>query len=71
MDGEAIVEHIFDVADLDEDGVLYIDEFEDARLAEYGLSFEQCDTNQDGVLALDEYLDLYNAHHTPVEEESI
>ena len=70
MDGEAIVEHIFDVADLNEDGVLDIDEYENARLGEYGLSFEECDTNQDGVLELDEYLDLYIAHHPPVEEDS-
>lgn len=68
MDGEAVVEHIFDVADSNEDGALSADEYADAQLADFGLTFEQCDTNQDGSLASSEYLDLYNAHHAPVEE---
>jgi len=68
MDGEAVVEHIFDVADTNEDGTLSDDEYTDARLSEYGLTFDQCDTNQDGGLAFDEYLDLYNAHHPPVDD---
>lgn len=71
MEGEAIVEHIFDVADSNADGVIVFDEYEDARLGAYGLTFEQCDTNQDGVLALDEYLDLYTAHHPAIGEDSI
>ena len=68
MDGEAIVEHIFDVADTNEDGALSADEYADAELSDFGLTFEQCDTNQDGSLAFGEYLDLYSAHHAQVDE---
>ncbi len=70
FNGEAVVEHIFDVADTNEDGALSADEYADAQLSDFGLTFEQCDTNQDGSLASGEYLDLYNAHHAPVDENS-
>ena len=70
LDGEGVVEHIFDVADTNEDGALSADEYAEAELFDFGLTFEQCDTNQDGSLTSGEYLDLYNAHHAPVDEKS-
>ena len=70
LDGGEVVEHIFNVADTNEDGALSDDEYADAQLSDFGLTFEQCDTNQDGRLSPGEYLDLYNAHHAPVDEKS-
>ena len=62
-DGAAIVAHLFEVSDLDEDGILSSDEYDEAGLADFGLSFEACDRDADGVLTSEEYLELYRQHH--------
>lgn len=60
---EAIVAHIFEVSDLDADGSLSSDEYAQAGLDEFGLSFEACDRDADGALTSQEFLDLYRQHH--------
>ena len=67
-DATAVVEHIFDVADQDGDGVLSDAEYADAGLEQFGLTFDDCDANGDGYTSLDEYLALYRAHH-PAHDE--
>ena len=62
-----VVQHIFDAADQDHDGVLTPEEYADADLARYGVSFEETDANGDGVTSMEEYLDLYARHHAPAE----
>lgn len=60
-----VVQHIFDAADTDGDGVLTLSEYEAAGLKRYGVSFKAYDTNQDGVTSWQEYLTLYEQHHAP------
>ena len=62
---EEIVAHIFEMADLDGSGSLDADEYEEAGLAKYGVSFADCDADEDGETSLREYLDLYRRHHSP------
>ncbi len=64
-DGREVVEHIFEMADADEDGALSATEYEEAELARYGVSFEQTDADGDGSTSFEEYLSLYEAHHPP------
>ena len=63
----AVVEHIFDAADLDRDGSLTASEYQDAGLDHYGVSFEDSDANADGLTSLVEYLELYERHHPPAD----
>lgn len=62
---EEIVAHIFEMADLDGSGSLDSNEYEEAGLAKYGVSFADCDADEDGETSLREYLDLYRRHHSP------
>ena len=62
-DAEAIVAHLFEVSDLDEDGALSSDEYARAGLDQFGLSFEACDRDADGALTSQEFLELYRQHH--------
>ena len=64
-DGASVVEHDFDEADADDDGLLVREEYEAAGLEQFGVTFEQSDLDGDGVTTFDEYLDLYEAHHPP------
>ncbi len=62
-DPRAVVQHIFDVADADGDGVLTSSEYESAGLERFGVSFDESDGNGDGMTTLDEYVELYVKHH--------
>ena len=62
-----IAAHIFDMSDSDADGYLSPDEFANAGLERYGMSFEDYDANGDGETSVDEYFDLFDAHHPPTE----
>jgi hypothetical protein len=62
-DAEAMVRHIFDAADRDDDGQLTQLEYDAAGLARFGVSFEDCDADGDGRTSLDEYLAVYRRHH--------
>jgi hypothetical protein len=65
QDGRSIVTHLFESADADGSGALDPDEYETARLSEYGVSFEACDRDTDGRTTLEEYLELCDRHHPP------
>lgn len=65
--GDSVVQHIFDMADEDRDGALTREEYEEAGLERYGVSFEETDANADGVTSMAEYLELYQRHH-PADE---
>jgi len=58
-----VVQHIFNTADHDEDGVLTQLEYEDAGLQVYGVSFEESDLDADGATSMQEYILLYDFHH--------
>ena len=62
-DAAAVVQHIFDIADQDEDGSLTQIEYEAAGLQEFGVTFQDSDTNADGKTSFEEYLWLYERHH--------
>jgi len=66
-DAGGIAAHIFDMSDSDADGFLSPDEFANAGLERYGMSFEDYDVNGDGAASVDEYFDLFDAHHPPAE----
>ncbi len=63
-DGTAVVKHIFEQADTDKSGALSAQEYKEAGLHEFGVSFEDSDTNDDGETSLVEYLALYERHHS-------
>jgi hypothetical protein len=63
----SVAAHIFDMSDADADGYLSADEFADAGLDRYGLSFDDYDANGDGETSVDEYFDLFEAHHPPAD----
>jgi len=65
----AVVEHIFEMADQDQDGALTPGEYEEADLSRFGLSFDDSDMNGDGETTLDEYLELYRVHHPAEDHE--
>ena len=65
-DGAAVVAHIFEVSDLDSDGSLTSEEYTEAGLDAFGLSFEACDGDANGELTSEEFLDLYRKHHPSV-----
>jgi hypothetical protein len=58
-----VVQHIFDEADLDGDGVLSRSEYEGAGLQDFGVSFEESDLDADGSTTSDEYRELFLKHH--------
>ena len=64
-----VVQHIFNTADQDQDGLLTQLEYEDAGLQVYGVTFEQSDLDADGATSIQEYLLLYEFHH-PVDGET-
>jgi len=63
----SVVQHIFDVSDQDQDGALSLEEYDEAGLERYGVTFEQTDADGDGKTSLAEYLELYEAHHPPAD----
>ena len=67
-DAQFVVEHIFDVADQNEDRSLSLEEFDAAGLQQFGLSFAESDTNADGGVSILEYLDLYRRYHSQGEQ---
>jgi len=64
----AVVQKIFDTADVDGSGTLTAAEYRAAALQDFGVSFAQSDLDGDGETTLEEYLELYVAHH-PVGHE--
>ncbi len=64
-----VVQHIFNTADQDQDGLLTQLEYEDAGLQVYGVTFEQSDLDADGATSIHEYILLYEFHH-PVDGET-
>ena len=64
-DPERVVQHIFQTADRDQDGLLSPDEYAAAGLEGFGVPFEDSDLDGDGATSADEYLELYLRHHPP------
>lgn len=62
-DGFSVVDHIFQTADTDQDGVLTRAEHDAAGLQKYGVKFEDFDANEDGSISISEYRTLYEKHH--------
>lgn len=62
-EARARVEQMFRGADGDQDGSLSAEEFEAARLGEYGVGFEAFDANSDGKTTIAEYLALFERYH--------
>jgi hypothetical protein len=62
-DGGDVVQHMFDKADEDGDGLLSQSEYEAAGLQDFGASFEESDLDSDGATSTDEYRELYERHH--------
>ena len=58
-----VVAHVIDMADSDEDGALAPEEYAEAALESYGVTFSECDVNADGFVTEREYRDLYMIHH--------
>jgi hypothetical protein len=70
-DSVDVVQHIFDEADLDGDGLLSHSEYEGSGLQGFGVTFEESDLNSDGGTSSDEYRELYERHHpTPNHSET-
>lgn len=59
----AQVGQLFKQSDADGNGSLSKEEFQAARLAEYGVGFETFDANSDGRITLAEYLALFERYH--------
>ncbi len=70
-DAREVVVHIFQMADTDETGTLTRTEYEDAKLQDYGVTFEQSDLDSNGETSLDEYLELYDSHHPSDDRASL
>ncbi|MFK7895379.1 MAG: hypothetical protein AB8G23_06065 [Myxococcota bacterium] len=68
MTDRDVVAHVIDMADSDEDGALSPEEYAEAALQSYGVSFEECDANGDAAVTEREYRDLYKAHHAGLED---
>lgn len=66
--GTSIAQHIFEMADVDDDGLLTQDEYDGANLGRYGVGFVATDTDQNGTTSLDEYLALYRRVHSTENE---
>lgn len=66
-DASDVATHIFDASDTDANGALSAEEYANAGLERYGVSFEAFDANADGETSLDEYLDLFEQHHPPTD----
>ena len=47
-----VVQHIFDVADTDQNGSLTRAEYEDAGLQKFGVSFDECDIDESGETSM-------------------
>jgi len=67
----AVVEHIFEMADADGSGTLTPEEYYDAKLQRYGVTFEACDLDADGETSLSEYLDVYLRFHPSTDRSKI
>jgi len=67
-DRSDVASHIFDVSDTDRSGTLSRQEYLEAGLERYGVSFEEYDANGDGEASFDEYLDVYDRYHPGVEQ---
>ena len=70
-DAVSVVQHIFDQADRDQDGILTQTEYEQAGLQHYGVTFQQSDLDGDGRTSLEEYLALYESHHPAGDETEV
>lgn len=57
------VEQLFRQADANDDGALSPQEFEEARLGDFGVSFESFDANSDGRTTMGEYFALFDRFH--------
>ena len=64
-----IVAHIFEMSDLDGNGVIDVDEFAKAGMKRFGAPFESYDENADDEISRDEFAALYERHHpTPSDD---
>ena len=63
MDALAIAEHIFAMTDIDKDGSMSLQEYSDAGLDQYGVSFEDFDLDEDEGITLAEYRSLFLKLH--------
>lgn len=68
-DARETVRSLFRSADRDRDGSLSEEEYLDAELDRYGVSFDRSDANGDGGTTLAEYVALFERHH-PVGRKS-
>lgn len=68
-DARAKVRDLFQSADRDRNGSLSEEEYLDAELNRYGVSFDRSDANGDGSTTLAEYVALFERHH-PVGRKS-
>lgn len=59
------VQHVFEAADANGDGLLTRAEYEGAGLEAFGVSFAESDLDGDGATTLLEYETLYEMHHPP------
>ncbi len=66
-DATSVVAHIFDAADADGDGAVTAEEYTEAGLERFGVSFEACDADGDGLMTMGEYLAFYEMHHGPAD----